>query len=246
MRTLLHGIFLGGALYAFLGALEVAWALALHPFHRDFGLFLRAIPWNLGLGGVAGMLSALLLPWLTRKAERRAFPGLHMGGALLGLLAGLVLFQWLTLSSLPQRAACAAVAGLLVQQILRWTFLTRMGWRIASLCAPLSVAGLLAATLLLTTGLSWLPVQPGPQAPPRPAAPHSGLPNELPAIKHVYWLHLEGIEQNQLGSFGYHRAVSPQLDQFITESSCVTPPQNGDPPPLFQEARFAAATFQDF
>jgi len=217
---LFHGALVGALLAGVAGWIESLLVLARFPYHRDFGLWLEAMPRYFGAGAVLGLVAAVLLPLLTRRRDRASLPGLFLACAVLAAMVTLIfLFQlhavWLpeSVPSLSPRGLGAS-AGLLLGGgilflVLRQIARGRWGWMAASFVSP---PGALSGcvTLLFLAWIGWMmPVLPasgaGPQAPPP-----EGTPNVLLVV-------LDTVAAGHLGCYGSMRATSPAIDAIARE-----------------------------
>lgn len=217
-----HGILLGAVLCGAAGLVECVLTLLSYPYHRDPGLWWRAMPSYFAAGATLGCAVGLFLPFVTNRQDRQAAAGLFMACLMgCGLFTIYCLYRlhahWLpgTIPSLHPlglfwTGVTLAGGGLLY--FLFWKFArSRRAWLIASWFQPLTLVAL--AVLLCGSALlgRLLPIQPAPlgQA-TKDEAVVSGAPNVLMVV-------LDTVAASRLSCYGHYRATSPELDRLAAQ-----------------------------
>jgi len=217
---LFHGALVGALLAGVAGWIESLLVLARFPYHRDFGLWLEAMPRYFGAGAVLGLVAALGLPLLTRRRDRASLPGLFLACPVLAAMAALVCLLRLHTAWLPESVpslsprGLGASAGILLGGgilflILRQFARGRWGWMAASFFSPPgAISG--CVTLLFLAWIGWMmPVLPASGAGPAPP-PARRTPNVLLVV-------LDTVGAGHLGCYGSMRATSPAIDSIARE-----------------------------
>ncbi|TAH34573.1 MAG: hypothetical protein EYC70_16705 [Planctomycetota bacterium] len=220
LRRLFHGLLLGALLIGLAGLVETARVLRDYPYHRDPGTWLQALPLYLGAGAVLGLVAAVLLPWITRRKEREAYPGLFLGiaiGVAAATLVYLLRLHFTRLAGVPFFSApsllptvLALAVALGVYLALYWLARGSYGWMLASFFSPaLAAAGVVLLVLAAFVG-TLLPVQKAPLSVAAAPVPAPGAPNVLLIV-------LDTVAASHLSTYGYYRATSPELSTIASE-----------------------------
>ncbi|HEX9792355.1 MAG TPA: sulfatase, partial [Planctomycetota bacterium] len=221
IHRILHGISVGAALCGVVGLFECGLVLAGQPYHRDPALWSTALPLDLLAGAALGAAAALLLPLLSRSAEREAYPGMQLACIAAALLATLVVGWQAHTVWIAPRVGPLAPLGLLATLIAfaaggatllgaRRAATSGLGWRIGSFFAPPSLVALLGLLAMSAPAAHLLPVAGAPLAPAPGAVPPANAPNILLVV-------LDTVRADRLGCYGHFRATSPALDQLAAD-----------------------------
>ncbi|MBC8405464.1 MAG: sulfatase [Planctomycetes bacterium] len=215
---LLHGLLLGASIACVSLFLELQLHFRSYPYHHDFAFFWTWLPEYALAGSLLGLLAGGLLRFLDRSGQVQRQTGLHLAALIIGL--GISLISGSTTASLesPQdiviKYLVAISAGGLSVLLFTGFAQSRYAWTISGFTTPWFCV--LALALIFGSGLSLGKF--GPQSwPPSPSwlADHEN--QNLPVQPNVLLVVLDGVGASHLGSYGYHRSTSPELDRIAGE-----------------------------
>jgi arylsulfatase A-like enzyme len=216
---LLHSALLGAMLASVSAFLELLCVLSTYPYQRDYGIYLRWLPYHLAVGAGLGLLAALVLPLCSRAKHRERHYGMHLASLILaggftGVLGMLRLANRISYGPLGLDLALCVACGLVLYLVLYAYARSRLSWLLTGFTTPWFSG--VSLVLLFGFGLvsAWLP----------PLAAHQEqalAPLDSPLEKtapNVLLVVLDTVAANHLGTYGYMRATSPELDRLALES----------------------------
>jgi arylsulfatase A-like enzyme len=220
---LLHSALLGAMLTSVSAFLELLAVLGSHPYQRDYGVFLHWFPYYVATGASLGVVAAICLPVLSRRLDRQRHYGLHLAGLLLaggflGVVGLLRISGHLSYGPLALDLGLCLLSSLGLYLLFYAFAKSRMAWVATGFTTPwFSTLCLLA---LLGFGLiaNWLPPLDAGSSSTLPAGPAVVKPTESKPAPNVLLVVLDTVAANHLGTYGYHRATSPELDRVASES----------------------------
>ncbi len=208
-----------GALLAGVSLFLELWALYQgYPYHHDYAFFWSWLPEYALAGAVLGLIiSGLIKPLISERKLLRQ-QGLHLAaGIISGSIWLVVALNWLPdagVASPVIRHLGAFAAGLLSYAALRRYAQSRFAWVLSGFTTPWFC--MLTLSVVLAVGIaqgkfgtdSWRTPEGWPQ---------SALTDEPPRQPNVVLVVLDGVGAKHLGSYGYHRSTSPELDRIAGE-----------------------------
>ena len=222
VQNLLQGVLVGACMAGWASLIEAFSVYGVFPYHADPLVWGALLPTYLVAGAVLGLGCALALPLVSSKKARDDDAYLHLG--ILTLVAGscLVLLLEARLVWVPVEISTTSPKMLITfgiilgGAVLAYLVLYRLastsfGWAFSSFFSRF--ATMIGLGVVIGIGLLCfaLPVRPAMLAEPdRAASATAGSPNVLFVV-------LDTTSARHLGTYGYHRATSPQLDAFAEE-----------------------------
>jgi len=222
VQNLLQGVLVGACMAGWASLIEAFSVYSAFPYHADPLVWAALLPKYLLCGGVLGLLCSLALPLVSSSKARKDDFNLHHG--ILTLVAGVSLvlllearMVWVPVdvSTLSAKMlvtfAMILGGGVVAYAVLYRLASTSFGWAFSSFFSRFATVVGLGVLVVLGTISIVLPVRPALLAEPdRASAAIDGSPN-------VLFLVLDTTSARHLGTYGYHRATSPQLDAFAEE-----------------------------
>jgi arylsulfatase A-like enzyme len=215
---LLHGLLLGASIACVSLFLELQLHFRSYPYHHDFAFYWTWLPEYAIAGSLIGLLAGTFLRFLGRAGQVQRQSGLHLAALIIGI--GVGLFIGYTTGSLesPQDIAikylAAIPAGGLSFLLLSRFAQSQYAWTISGFTTPWFCT--LALTMILGAGLSTGKFGPQPW-PPSSSWLLDQENQNAPAQPNVLLVVLDGVGASHLGSYGYHRSTSPELDRIASE-----------------------------
>ena len=211
----------GAALAGWASLFEARTLFRAFPYQTEASAWTSALPAYLGIGALIGLLAAVALPLFTRRKERDAQPSLHLGLLVIAACTLLVLlvearFRWMSPSvrttSGKALTTFAMVAGgvLAGYLVLYRVAMTRLQAAFNFLFKPVLGS---SALLLLAIFAGVYLVKP--TAPAKLSA--EALVDAPAESPNVLLIVLDTLRADHLGTYGYHRATSPNLDAIAAE-----------------------------
>jgi len=222
VQNLLQGVLVGACMAGWASLIEAFSVYAAFPYHADPLVWAALLPCYLLAGGALGLGCSLALPLVTSKKAREEDFNLYQG--ILTLVAGVTVVLFLearmvwvpvdvsTFSPKMLMTFCVILAGAVAAYFVLYRLAsTSFGWAFSSFFSRFATA----VGLSLVVGISLLcfvlPVRPALLAEPdRADVALDGSPNVLFVV-------LDTTSARHLGTYGYHRATSPQLDALAAE-----------------------------
>ena len=222
VQNLLQGVLVGACIVGWASLIEAFSIYGAFPYHADPLVWAALLPTYLVTGAILGLGCAMALPLVTSKKARGDDLQLHLGVFTLVASACLVLLLDARMTWAPVDVATTSpkmllTFGLILGGAVASYFVlyrlasTSWGWAFSSLFSRLVTVVSLCVLVTIGCACFALPVRPALLAEPdRANAADSGSPNVLFVV-------LDTTSARHLGTYGYHRATSPQLDALAEE-----------------------------
>lgn len=222
VQNLLQGVLAGACMAGWASLIEAFSVYGAFPYHADPLVWAAVLPIYLVAGAILGLGCAMALPLVTSKKARDDDFYLHHG--IFTLVSGvcLVLLLEARMTWVPVNIGTMSPKMLLTFALILggaaasyWVLYrlasTSLGWAFSSFFSRFATVVGLCVVVAIGCACFVLPVRPAMLAEPdRAMAADAGSPNVLFVV-------LDTTSARHLGTYGYHRATSPQLDAFAEE-----------------------------